>query len=57
MILHFVLVLATAQPVGFTDEQLLSYARMEITQDTSNPSCFESDDIFDDLVYCPGGAY
>ena len=57
MILHFVLILATAQPVAFTDEQLLNYATIEISQDASNPSCFESDDIFDDLMYCAGGAY
>ena len=57
MILPFILILATAQPIAFTDGQLLGYVSVAIAQDAGNPSCFEGDDKFDDLVYCPGGAY
>lgn len=57
VILPFIFILATAQPIALTDVQLLGYVSTELSQDSSNPSCFESDDTFDDLVYCPGGAY
>ena len=56
MILPFVLVLIAAQPIPFTDAQLLVFLSEQGSQHTSNLYCFESDDKFDDLLYCPGGA-
>lgn len=57
MILPFVLALVAAQPSPLTDAQLLALLADEIVQHNSNVYCFESDDKFDELLYCPGGAY